>query len=480
MKNLKKSMALVAAIAMSASMLAGCNTTAGTGDETTAAGGEAATTAAATFAEVAETQPEARTDLVSTGKTFTIYRWDNETINMYNNYYAPSGRMPAGVDVYDAQTPGSQEYQLKLQTQLAADANAVDDALTVDIMALEMNYMAKYINSDFTMPLTELGMTKAEIDGITPYVTGAATSTDGIVKGVGYQNNPGVMFYRRSMAKEVLGTDDPGEVAALIPDMAAFEATAAKMKDAGYTMIAAYDDLFWPYANTADQPIVAIGSTTITIPQAYYDWADSMKTYLDNGWCNRYAAWTTDWIPEASGKTFCYFGAPWVNGVVIRGGTIDATTQEPTAAYGDWAVAKFPVATYWGGSWLFAGSNTDNAELVLDFMRYFTTDPVTVEAYGRGSGNLTVNEQANLNIAADASFGDPALGGQNPYAIYNELAQLIDPKVVAGTISEFGDLNEKWKPSAFEYASGNYTIEQAENEFYDVAIATYPELKRPA
>ena len=41
---------------------------------------------------------------------------------------------------------------------------------------------------------------------------------------------PGVLFYNRAAAKEVLGTDDPDEVQKSVSDWDAFNATAEKMK----------------------------------------------------------------------------------------------------------------------------------------------------------------------------------------------------------------------------------------------------------
>ena len=44
------------------------------------------------------------------------------------------------------------------------------------------------------------------------YTVQAASDASGVVKGVSFQCCPAALIYRRSIAKDVLGTDDPAEV----------------------------------------------------------------------------------------------------------------------------------------------------------------------------------------------------------------------------------------------------------------------------
>jgi multiple sugar transport system substrate-binding protein len=54
---------------------------------------------------------------------------------------------------------------------------------------------------------------------------------EGVTKGFSYQATPGAFFYRRSMAQECLGTDDPDQVQAMVADIDKFVETAAKIKE---------------------------------------------------------------------------------------------------------------------------------------------------------------------------------------------------------------------------------------------------------
>ena len=61
----------------------------------------------------------------------------------------------------------------------------------------------------------------------------AASDASGVVKGVSFQCCPAALIYRRSIAKDVLGTDDPAEVQELLNSWDKFNAVAADAKAKG-------------------------------------------------------------------------------------------------------------------------------------------------------------------------------------------------------------------------------------------------------
>ena len=69
------------------------------------------------------------------------------------------------------------------------------------------------------MPYEDLGIdvdNEIEAADIAQYSVDIGTNTDGQVDGLGYQATGGCFIYRRSIAKDVFGTDDPAEVSAII------------------------------------------------------------------------------------------------------------------------------------------------------------------------------------------------------------------------------------------------------------------------
>ena len=55
--------------------------------------------------------------------------------------------------------------------------------------------------------------------------------------------------YRRSIAKDVLGTDDPTEVQAALSDWDKFNDVAEKAAAKGYKMLSGYDDSYRTFSN---------------------------------------------------------------------------------------------------------------------------------------------------------------------------------------------------------------------------------------
>jgi len=105
------------------------------------------------------------------------------------------------------------EYQTKLLASLGtADAP--------DVIALEAAFVKEYVESDFLADVGDL-MPMAEEAETFPFVIDVGTY-DGVTKGYSFQATPGGLFYRRSLAQEYFGTDDPEEMQALLSDLDKF------------------------------------------------------------------------------------------------------------------------------------------------------------------------------------------------------------------------------------------------------------------
>ena len=137
------------------------------------------------------------------GKVFNIYAWNEEFKGFFEKYYT----VPEGVTVNWIITPSDNgAYQQKLDEALLNQATAADDE-KVDMFLAEADYIQKYVDSDYTQDITAMGVT--DFSNAYKYTVQAATDANGVVKGVSFQCCPSALIYRRSIAKDVLGTDDP-------------------------------------------------------------------------------------------------------------------------------------------------------------------------------------------------------------------------------------------------------------------------------
>ena len=158
------------------------------------------------------------------GKVFNIYAWNEEFKGFFEKYYT----VPEGVTVNWIIVPSDNgAYQDALDAALLNQADAKDDD-KVDMFLAEADYILKYVDSDFTQDVTALGVN--DFSNAYKYTVQAATDANGVVKGVSFQCCPSALIYRRSIAKDVLGTDDPAEVQAKLDTWDKFNAVAADAK----------------------------------------------------------------------------------------------------------------------------------------------------------------------------------------------------------------------------------------------------------
>jgi multiple sugar transport system substrate-binding protein len=191
---------------MIASLTAGCGAKNTQTQETTKGSATAETTSKGAEAQKEEPGKE--------GKVINIYVWNDEFKARYEDYYA--SKLPEGYTVNFVTTPSENNaYQNALDEALLNQADAKADD-KVDMFLVEADYILKYVNSDSTLDLKEVGVTEQDMSKQYDYTKVIAQDTKGVQKGISWQGCPGLYIYRRSIAKEVLGTDDPAEVQLMI------------------------------------------------------------------------------------------------------------------------------------------------------------------------------------------------------------------------------------------------------------------------
>ena len=190
-------------------------------------------------------------------------------------------------------------YQQKLDEALLNQADASDDD-KVDIFLTETDYVFKYTDkdADVAMPLTDLGIDPdTDLADQYDFTRTTASDSDGVQRGSTWQCCPGTLVYRRDIAKEVFGTDDPAEVGEKVKDWDTMKETAAQLKEKGYYTFSSYADTFRLYGNSIAQSWVQPGETTITVDQKIMDWVNDSKEWLDAGFLNPTVKgqWNDDW-----------------------------------------------------------------------------------------------------------------------------------------------------------------------------------------
>ena len=219
----KKVLAMLLSTTMVAGILSACGSAAETpATETPATEAPAAeaTTEAPAADAAAETPAadEAATPAADEGKVLNISAWNEEFKSRLTDHYpgyevvdGTTGKI-GDVTVNWLITPNEENaYQNRLdELLLAQDSAAADDK--IDLFLVEADYAVKYTDTDYTMPIKDLGITDDELKDQYTYTQDVVTDSNGVLKGTSWQGCPGVMIYNRAIAKEVFGTDEPADI----------------------------------------------------------------------------------------------------------------------------------------------------------------------------------------------------------------------------------------------------------------------------
>jgi len=309
------------------------------------------------------------------------------------------------------------------------------------------------------------------------YTQDIVTDSSGAIKGSTWQATPGLFAYRRSIALDVLGTDDPTAVQTYISNWDKFDDVAEDMKDAGYFMISGYDDAYRTFSNNISNPWVN-ASDEIVIDPVMLDWVAQTKLYTDQDYNNKSSLWNSTWFADQGpdGTTFGFFYSTWGINFTLAGSSLadaEAPAEVGNGIFGDWAVTTGPASYYWGGTWICAADGTDNVDLVKDIMLKLTCDDDIMKQLTLDTQDFTNNSVAMQEIANDATYGSAFLGGQNHVALFVESAAQID----MSNISPYDQgLNENFQGAFADYFAGTITYEQALANFYIAVLEIYPEL----
>ena len=232
------------------------------------------------------------------GKVINIYSWNDEFRTRLEAIYpevestSSDGTVTTlkdGTEIHWIINPNQDGvYQQKLDEALLNQADASDDD-KVDIFLTETDYVFKYTDkdADVAMPLTDLGIDPdTDLADQYDFTRTTASDSDGVQRGSTWQCCPGTLVYRRDIAKEVFGTDDPTEAGEKVKDWDTMKETAAQLKEKGYYTFSSYADTFRLYGNSIAQSWVQPGETTITVDQKIMDWVNDSKDWLDAGFLN--------------------------------------------------------------------------------------------------------------------------------------------------------------------------------------------------
>lgn len=470
----KKLLSVVLASAMLAGTLAGCGSGASEPAPADNGGSADAGTEAANDAASVDAQSEE-------GKVINIYSFNDELRTRITAVYpaientSDDGTVSTlndGTEIHWIINPNQDGvYQDKLDEALMNQANAAADD-KVDLFAAEIDYIVKYTDADVdaAMPLSDLGINPdTDLADQFAFTKTVASDQNGVQRASTWQACPGVLVYRRDIAKEVFGTDDPAEIGKKTQDWDTMKAAAEELKAKGYYAFSCYADTFRTYGNNIASPWVESGSTTIKVDQKIIDWVNDSKEWMDAGYFDPTVKgqWNAEWFTamSSSAKVFAYLFPAW--------GIDTQMVPNWDGAEGSWAVTNAPLSYNWGGTYLLAATGTDNPGHVKDIVMALTGDKDNLTKVAKEYTEFTNAQSVMQDAAANDEFASAFLGGQNPYSHFADSLASIK----MAPLSSYDQGCVELIQNAFgDYLQGQIDYDTAKTNFETAIKERYPEI----
>lgn len=366
------------------------------------------------------------------------------------------------------------DYPTKLSAALRGKAS------TPDIIVGEPQMLPDFMDAGYFEDLTKAPYNVNDYEGeLVDYVWETGKNADGNVCALSYQATAGGIYYRRDIAKDIWGTDDPAEISKKFESFDTIKETAKEVRNKGYRIFSDTGNLRW-FAN--NEPWVKDGKLQLT---------DDKKAYMDTAvslYQDKLVAfapeWSAAWYASMSGEiplnaewqelddidegaeqteVFAYALPSW-GSLTIRDNAKDNA--------GKFGVCAGPTSYYGGGTFVGISAYSKNKEEAWDFVKYVTLNEKTSEWWAEKSKGDIVSMKSVLEKYADQE--NPTYGNQKTYRFFYDEIEKID----TSTITRYDDtLKTEWGSAIESVQKGEKTKDQAIEDFYKKVNSIYPDIE---
>lgn len=423
------------------------------------------------FAEEAETPDNEITGDSSADDAFVIWGWNDDIKKILDGPFKEAYPDDYKRIVF-VNTGGSDYYQGKLDPMLDDTSNE----LYPDLMGLEVDYVQKYVNSDWVKSVADLGITEDDYKNMYKYDLDLGTDADGNVKALFWQATPGCYQVRADLAEKYLGTTDPAAIAEKFKDLDTILATAKEVNDASggkCKLFSGYDELKRSLTNSRSQGFYD-DNDVITLDDNITTYLETAKKLYDDDLTYNTDQWSADWYAnmdgdgESSNAALAYMGCPWFTYWCLSDTWKENTILVPAQN-----------KCYWGGTGLAATTECADPDLAAKIMKYFTCDTdgmVAINALNSDYVNNTeaINQIIESGASADGNGFLYKDAGQNFMEFFLPLADGLDASMVKAEDQQILSLLDTQTKA---YATGEKDLDTAISDLKASIHDTYSYLK---
>ena len=423
------------------------------------------------FAEEAETPDNEITGDSSAEDAFVIWGWNDDIKKILDGPFKEAYPDDYKRIVF-VNTGGSDYYQGKLDPMLDDTSNE----LYPDLMGLEVDYVQKYVNSDWVKSAADLGITEDDYKNMYKYDLDLGTDADGNVRALFWQATPGCYQVRADLAEKYLGTTDPAAIAEKFKDLDTILATAKEVNDASggkCKLFSGYDELKRSLTNSRSQGFYD-DNDVITLDDNITTYLETAKKLYDDDLTYNTDQWSADWYAnmdgdgESSNAALAYMGCPWFTYWCLSDTWKENTILVPAQN-----------KCYWGGTGLAATTECSDPDLAAKIMKYFTCDTdgmVAINALNSDYVNNTeaINKIIESGASADGNGFLYKDAGQNFMEFFLPLADGLDASMVKAEDQQILSLLDTQTKA---YATGEKDLDTAISDLKASIHDTYSYLK---
>lgn len=415
------------------------------------------------------------------GQELTVWTLSNDLIDFAKQFDEKTGCKTEVVVIEPA------NYPTKVQTALLGGETEPD------IIVGEPKMLPDFMDAGFFEDLNQEPYNAQDYaDQIVDYVWDNGQDADGVQRAISYQITPAGIYYRRDIAQEVFGTEDPEEVGKLFKDYPTILETAQTLKDAGYRIFSSDGEMA---VFSGDEAWVVDGKLNVT--QARKDYMDLCVDLYQKDLTAYANMWSTPWyqamageVPILTAEVQSYaddsvdvwdaeafaeatkgmettevfaFGLPsW--GVLTMRDNVGPTS-------GKWGVCAGPASGFDGGTYMGISAASERKDTAWEFVKFCTLNEETANWWLEFSQGDTVSLKSVLEAHKDDA--NEIYGGQHLYAFWQEQAKSIDLSKVTRYDTAIGDA---WNTAIASIKTEQMSKDDAIALFYDTIESTYPEI----
>lgn len=398
-------------------------------------------------------------------------------------------------DKFKAENPGVEtevvviapaDYPTKVESALLGGSDEPD------IIVGEPQMLEAMFEAEFFENLSQAPYNAQDYAGdIVDYVWEVGQDAEGNQRAISYQITPAGFYYRRDIAKDVFGTDDPAKIGEIFSSYDSMLEAGVTLKDKGYRIFAS--DAETNYF-AGDSAWVIDGK--LNVADARYEYMDMCIELYQQDLTAYASQWAAPWYQAMGGEVpiltaETQWGTDSMN--IWDAENFNAATEgmETTEVFayglpswgtitmaphwgeteGNWGVCSGPAYGFGGGTYIGISSQSDVKDIAWEFVKFCTLNEATADWWIEESNGDVVSLVSALEKHANDEVA--AFGGQNVYKFWLEQAEGIDYSKVTKYDTAIGNA---WGEAITAVKTGQMSKDDAIAEFYDKVASTYPDI----